>query len=346
MEGAGAAPCLQLKNAMQTCDSTATPRASTAVFATLNCRMTAKLQLHLPTRLLQVQGYLQDRRTSSCTFLPDASSRMPCKLQHVVLHGVKAAQQYVRLAKALKQECITQQLLQAVLQAHELLLNEVVDCSAPAQPQQGQSHAESQRQSQQPRHQGHPAWQDSVLLQRVGPDHRAYQQGLPQHQQRLSVVSSADVAPGQFIGLYLGYVFDDDVYEVGPTVEERAFRRYMHNFSVEIPKGAARCEQQGPQGSSSPPTKNYVVDASDCQFADDDQPPTNPLIHLLDYRAFKQPGWQVDAQHNLPGGANAVFMPYSINAGPCAGQVGVAVVATRSIKQGERGTAATHAALF
>jgi hypothetical protein len=80
-----------------------------------------------------------------------------------------------------------------------------------------------------------------------------------------------------------------------------------------------------------------VLDASDCCHEDDLQHPANPVAHVLDYRAFKQPGWKVDAARSLRGGPNAVLLPYGINEGPCAGQVGLALVAADHIRAGELG---------
>jgi hypothetical protein len=93
-----------------------------------------------------------------------------------------------------------------------------------------------------------------------------------------------------------------------------------------------------------------VLDASDCCHEDDLQHPSNPVVHVLDYRAFTR-DWKVDHKRSLKGGPTAVLLPYSINEGPCAGQVGLALVAAADIRPGEacvaqldgRWTDASHA---
>jgi hypothetical protein len=159
---------------------------------------------------------------------------------------------------------------------------------------------------------------------------------MPEQQQPLSVVAAASIVTGQLLGLYLGYVMDDELYEMGATPAERAYREYLHNFSVEVPPGAVRCEQQAQNHStgSSRVTKHYVLDASDCCYEDDLLHPSNPVVHVLDYRAFAR-DWKVDHKRSVKGGPNAVLLPYSINYGPCAGQVGLALVAAADIRPGE-----------
>jgi hypothetical protein len=56
-------------------------------------------------------------------------------------------------------------------------------------------------------------------------------------------------------------------------------------------------------------------------------------VHVLDYRAFTR-YWKVDHKRSVKGGPNAVLLLYSVNEGPCAGQVGLALVAAADIRPG------------
>jgi hypothetical protein len=252
---------------------------------------TAKVQPQLRKLLVPAQGYQYDQHTSSCTFAPDPTSRRPWLPCSVVWHELGSALAAKKqLAAALQQGHVLQQLQQAVLAGHSQLQNEQVDAQHQHADQQQQITQQAQQQS----------WQDNLQLQHVMPGHRAYQHNMPEQQQPLSVVAAASVVTGQLLGLYLGYVLDDELYEMGSTPAERAYREYLHNFSVEVPPGATPCEQQhqeqqqlpqplhqqAQQQSSSRVTKDYVLDASDCCHEDDLQHPSNPVVHVLDYRAF------------------------------------------------------------
>jgi hypothetical protein len=136
-----------------------------------------------------------------------------------------------------------------VLQAHEQLQNKVIDAQQP--PEQNATEEEEQQQQQQ--HEVCRSWQDNLQLQHVTPGHRAYQvaeqqQGSKgvekkrqQQQQPLCALSTRQFSPGDFIGFYLSNVLDDNMYDLGNSIEERAYRQYIHKFTFEQPALALRC---------------------------------------------------------------------------------------------------------
>jgi hypothetical protein len=215
----------------------------------------AKLPPQLRKLLVPAQGYQSDKHTSSCTFAPNPKARRPWQQISVVLHELQDVMtNQKQLTGALQQTAVQEQLEDAILLAHQQLQNKVID--AQQKPSALDRDEDQQQQQQQ---QQESCWQANMRLEHIGPGHRAYQkqqqqqQPMEQHaaegqpqppQQPLCAIANRSFKAGDFIGFYLSNVLDDQLYELGGTVEERAYRQYIHHFSVTQPAFAVRCEQE------------------------------------------------------------------------------------------------------
>jgi hypothetical protein len=174
-----------------------------------------------------------------------------------------------KLTGALQQTAVREQLDESILLAHQQLPNNVID--AQQKPSVLDRDEEEQQQQQQA-----SCWQANLRLEHVGLGHRAYQRQQQQQQEKqqqqqekqqqqqqqqqqqkhaqerqpellrqpLCAIANRIFQPGELIGFYLSNVLDDQLYDLGGTIEERAYRQYIHHFSVTQPAFALRCEQQ------------------------------------------------------------------------------------------------------